>query len=185
MSDLHNIIVLDIETSGVDNNAAIIQIAYNIYNTENNCLSKHNHYLNDGSQRLDFYKRITLDTIINIGQIPELVLNQLLKDINENTCTHIIGHNIDFDIRHINRYMKKYNIINCEIFNNLKKIDTMKLSKTFVDARDKNNRLKYPRLEELYFKLFNKPIDNNNAHCADYDIQITFECYKEFNVLNL
>ena len=36
---------------------------------------------------------------------------------------------------------------------------------------------KYPKLGELYYKLFNKHF--NNQHNAMADVEATYECYKE------
>jgi DNA polymerase III epsilon subunit-like protein len=181
----HNFIVLDIETSGVNNNSSVIQIAYNIYNKDFEFISKHNYYLDDNTNRIDYYKKISLETIKTVGKPPEQVLIQLLLDIDNNSCNYIIGHNIDFDIRHIVRYYIKYNINNYDSFLNLNKIDTMKMSKQYVDARNKNNKPKFPKLEELYFKLFNCEMNSNNAHSADYDIHVTFMCFQKLTELQI
>lgn len=56
---------------------------------------------------------------------------------------------------------------------------TMKDSKIkkFVDARNKLGRIKWPRLDELYMKLFNEKFDN--AHNAMADVEATMRCFFE------
>jgi hypothetical protein len=169
-SNNNNICVLDIETDG-DN--TIIQIAYNIYD-ENRCLlEKCDYLLNDNSGNVDYYKKFTLDDIEKYGLKPEFVLNKLSNDLKK--CKYIIGHNIaNFDIVKLKIYYDKYKIkFDVPII-----VDTMILTRNYVDAKSINGKLKNPKLNELYYKLFNENM-NDNAHDASYDIHINFLCYNK------
>jgi DNA polymerase-3 subunit epsilon len=56
--------------------------------------------------------------------------------------------------------------------------------KTYVDARNKNGKIKWPRLEdELYKKLFGKNLVN--AHNAMADAKATMECFFELQKRNI
>ena len=55
-----------------------------------------------------------------------------------------------------------------------KRIDTMRPSMKFVDARFSNGRLKFPRLEELYAKCF--PGESFPAHDAIEDVRAVVRC---------
>ncbi len=66
--------------------------------------------------------------------------------------------------------------INCELPQCL---DTMKHSKTIVNAKNKKGALKNPKLSELYMHLYGTIMDDNNSHTADYDVKITHMCCKK------
>lgn len=163
-----NIIVLDLETDGAN---TIIQLAYNIYDNNYKIIKKVDYLINNNNGKVDYYKKFTVEEIEEKGYKPLYVLEQLLYDMKD--CKYIIGHNIDFDINKLNYYFYKYNI-KCQF---PLKIDTMKLSINYVNLKMKNGRKKYPKLNELYYKLFDKKM-SSKAHTADYDITITFRCFK-------
>ena len=64
-------------------------------------------------------------------------------------------------------------------------IDTMRVGKDFckIPGNFMYDDYKYPKLDELYYKLFNKHFENQ--HNAMADIEATLECYKELIKLNL
>jgi DNA polymerase III epsilon subunit-like protein len=51
------------------------------------------------------------------------------------------------------------------------------LADTMVRGKYIMYNLKYPKLDELYYMLFNKHFDNQ--HNAMADVEATYECYKE------
>lgn len=109
-----------------------------------------------------------------------------LDEILNNTDI-IIGHNASFDL----------NIIRAEIIRTKGKgnvlfekkkhkvIDTMRIGKDLckIPGNFMYGGYKYPKLDELYYKLFNKHFENQ--HNAMADIEATFECYKELVKLNM
>lgn len=166
-----NVMVLDIETDGKD---TIIQIAYTICDLKYNIIKNENYYLNDGSGKTDYYKKISLNTIRTKGKSPKFVLERLSEDMN--TCKYIIGHNIiKFDIVKMDYYFEKYDVKH----NTPIPLDTMTFSRDYVQAKDKNGRLKNPKLEELYYCLYKKNMDNSIQHTAEYDVYVTLlSCIK-------
>jgi len=164
------LIFLDIETDG---GYKIIQISYIITCCKLNILSKHNHFLNDGSNTIDFYNKITEEFIKKNGKHPRIVLQEVANDLK--CCETIIGHNIQFDITKLKQYFYKYNV-KYNIPNNI--YDTMKESKYIVNALNIKGIIKNPKLEELstYFGItYNKDV----AHDGLVDVLITFDCYKQ------
>ena len=68
-------------------------------------------------------------------------------------------------------------------------IDTMKLGvdickiPNFSFYSSQAQSYKYPKLDELYHKLFNKHFDNQ--HDAMSDIQATYDCYYELKKMSI
>lgn len=163
-----NLIVIDIETS-IDK--YIIQVAYNIYNSKLELIKSYNQLINENVNKVDFYNKFSLEEIKKYGVSPISMLNELNSDLL--LCSHVIGHNISFDISNLKKYFTKYIIPH---YFPLKTVCTM-LKTRFIYK--KNLKLSY-----LYAYCYGKEMDNH-AHEADYDIFITFECFKFLYLNNL
>lgn len=95
----------------------------------------------------------------------------------------IIGHNIMFDINVIKAEIIKVKGLDNSLFTQKehKIIDTMKMGVNICKLPNlsifthQNNPYKYPKLNELYYKLFNRHF--SNQHNAMSDIQATYDCY--------
>ena len=163
-------IFLDIETDG---GFKIVQVSYIITCPKLNILSEHNHFLNDGSNAIDYYKKLTEEFIITNGRHPSIVLEEIAKHLE--ICDTIVGHNIGFDIRQLTQYFHRYRI-NFKMPQNI--YDTMHESKNIVKALNIKGQIKYPKLEELsnYFGVI---YDNNTAHDGLADVFVTYKCYKK------
>jgi hypothetical protein len=162
-------IVLDIETDKEHN---ILQIAYNIYDSDNNLIGSKDMYVYDGIHSTPFYPVISSEDIIKYGLQPNIVSDIVTKDINNTNI--LIGHNIiSFDLMKINQLNSKFNN---KIKDTLIVHDTMIKSRNIVNAKNKLGKLKHPKLQEMYSFLCNKEIEN--AHNAYGDVVATFECYQ-------
>lgn len=103
----------------------------------------------------------------------------------------IIGHNVAFDLNVVKAEIIRVKGIENVLF--LKKeaniIDTMKLGVNICNISNlsfysrQSQPYKYPKLDELYYKLFNKHFDNQ--HDAMSDIQATYDCYYELNRISI
>jgi hypothetical protein len=161
--------VLDIETDGADN---ILQVAYNMYDDNNNLIHSKDFYIYDGKYSKPYFSTISEKDIIKKGISPENASNIITNDINNTNI--IIGHNIkSFDLRCIKKLNDKFNN---KIKDTLIIHDTMISSKNIINTKDKNGRLKNPRLDEMLMFLCNKTVEN--YHNALGDIIATFDCYK-------
>lgn len=107
------------------------------------------------------------------------VLGKFIEDCNN---AHLIcGHNLYFDISIIKANIMRsfgrefYNAENVEyaLFKG-KRIDTMRTSMKWVDARFSSGRLKFPSLVELYSRCF--PGEEYQAHQALDDVKATARC---------
>ena len=166
---ISNKIVLDIETDKYFN---ILQIAYNLYDNNNNLICSKDFYIYDGKHSKPFFPTIDENDIINKGISKKDASDIVTNDIN-NTLI-IIGHNIKtFDLVHIKKLNDNFNN---KIKDTLIIHDTMTNSKNIVNAKNKTGRVKNPRLDEMLMFLCNKKVDNH--HNALGDISATFDCYK-------
>jgi len=166
-----NYMICDIETDGHD---LIIQIAYQIYTHEFKLLKEEDLIINNGNYETDYYNHFTKEFIKRKGLHPSDALNIFKNDLQ--LCKIIVGHNIEgFDIPKLKTYSYK-NKINL-IFPLA--IDTMLTSKDFVKTTNKLGKRKYPKLNELYEKLFNTKLDDKKQHNAIYDVEITYKCFIE------
>lgn len=97
----------------------------------------------------------------------------------------IIGHNVSFDLNVIKSEIIRTKGIENALFKKKKYIviDTMKMGRNIckIPNLSFHTRLslpnKYPKLDELYYKLFNKHF--NNQHDAMADVQAAYDCYYE------
>lgn len=106
------------------------------------------------------------------------VLDKFLKDLN--TTDYIVGHNIEFDVRVVCCEMFRNNIDNA-LFSK-RRICTMKSTTDICKIPGKYG-YKYPKLQELYKKMFNRNFED--AHNSAADVKATMECYFELKKKNL
>lgn len=104
------------------------------------------------------------------------VLNEFMADITK--AEKLVGHNIDFDLH----------IVGCELYRTLgayntllnkSHICTMQASTDYcaIPSNSPYGGYKWPKLDELYCKLFGRMFDN--AHDALADVEATMKCYFE------
>ena len=104
-------------------------------------------------------------------------LDQVLSNSNI-----VIGHNVSFDLNVVKAEIIRVKGIENALFTtkNHNVVDTMKMGMNICKTPNLSfhTRLnKYPKLDELYYKLFNKHF--NNQHDAMADVQAAYDCYYE------
>lgn len=164
-----NYMVVDVETSF---NRNLIQIAYNIYDNKHRLIKEFDTLIDDGIGEVDYYKKYTIEDIMLEGMSSREAFQIVKNDING--CSHVIGHNIAFDMGVIDRYFKKLKIP----YDRPESICTMRLATNYCKLKGKGKSYKVPKLSELYVKCFNREPDNTKTHTADYDIHITYLCFR-------
>lgn len=85
----------------------------------------------------------------------------------------IVGHNLEFDLNVLKAEIIRTKGLDNVLFDKVKP----HLDDTMVRGKSIMYNLKYPKLDELYYMLFNKHFDNQ--HNAMADVEATYECYKE------
>lgn len=114
------------------------------------------------------------------GEPFELVIDTFIVDCLK--ADYICAHSIYFDTSIIKANILRslgvdafgYMQVN-EALDKDKRIDTMRSTMKWVDARTPTGRLKFPRLEELFSRCF--PTETFNAHCAMEDVRALVKCF--------
>lgn len=109
----------------------------------------------------------------NLGVSVKEILSLFDKEILD--CKYLIAHNIEFDFAVLFSEYLRLNIDTTEL-SSIKQICTMKQSLQYCKIPTKKG-YKYPKLSELYEKLFSTKIIN--AHNANTDAEVCMECFKE------
>lgn len=104
-------------------------------------------------------------------------LNEVLASFEDDlkNARYLVSHNIGFDYPVVFSEYKRLNL-NTTNIENILKICTMTKSKKFYGHRNKYG-YKYPKLQELYWKLFSK--NDINFHSAKGDAYACMLCLKE------
>lgn len=114
---------------------------------------------------------ITNEFAIKYGQPLSVVLENFIKDMSSVKC--IVAHNISFDKKVIEAECNRKSI---KIdFDSVESICTMKTTVDFME--DYFEQRKYPKLQELYYALFEEEIEN--AHNSKNDVNATMRCFFE------
>jgi DNA polymerase III epsilon subunit-like protein len=187
-------LIFDTETTGIpkdwhapisnsSNWPRLVQIAWTLLDCEKSYLDKKNFIIKPSGFEIPLeaskIHKITTAYAINNGVDLITVLNQFNEAINK--CSHIIAHNIDFDEKIV-----KAEFYRCGIQNNIDnktKICTMKISTDYC-AISGPYGFKWPKLEELYKKLFSENFIE--AHNAEKDLEATQRCFwkmKEIGII--
>lgn len=185
--------------------ARIVQLCYSIYTNNGLEINKKNYIINckSDNELLDFNipKESTeihgIDNIKSISKGDNLsyVINEMYNNLKN--IKVLVAHNIQFDLSilkselwrlHISEneneeYKQKYKHF-ISLLNSKNTYCTMKNTVQLCKIPFNNNikKYKYPKLEELYNKLFNK----NPKHCHDasYDVKYTAKCFFKLKKLN-
>jgi DNA polymerase III epsilon subunit-like protein len=168
-TDAKNTIVLDVETNC--EKGQIIQLSYMIFDEKCHLIKTVNKYIKDRivSVRSFEVNKITNSMLKFNGESFNKVISEFISDLS--SCNVIVGHNIDSDCRVINKnYMPHH-----DLFENKHIYCTMKNGKYICDLKNINGKIKNPKLEELYFRLFKKI--PKNCHDSMKDVEYTAECY--------
>jgi len=96
----------------------------------------------------------------------------------------LICHNYAFDCRMVQQDLRYcgYELAAQQLLTR-PSLCTMKTTTDFCGLRNKANRPKWPKLEELHTKLFGSSFDG--AHNAMADVQATIRCYDELRRLGV
>ena len=122
---------------------------------------------------------ITTEYALEHGEPFASVVDMFIRDCHD--AGLICGHNIHFDtgivkaniLRELGREYYDANDVETALYKG-KRIDTMRPTMKWVDARMANGRLKFPNLSELYSRCF--PGESFPAHDALEDVKAVAKC---------
>lgn len=177
------ILFVDTETSGLPKNwnssrldqwPYIIQVAWSIYTKAGELIKSENHYIRDENIIIDPQSKkihgITEEVLAEKGEKRVKVLKKIYKDIRHFDPL-VVGHWISFDVKMLSVGFRRAGMKN--ILEEVPLYCTMLSNSHYV--RFSNNN--YPKLDELYHKLFNKTMEGQ--HNALSDVNATAACFFE------
>ena len=122
--------------------------------------------------------RITTERANAEGVDLEIVLESFSQLINE--AKYLVAHNISFDEKIIGAEFYRKNVANK--FHKIKTICTMHSTTNFCKIPG-NYGYKWPKLQELHYKLFGEKF--KEAHNAAADIDATVKCFWKLKELKI
>ena len=186
--NINDVLFLDTETTGIPDRSAkwdtdfeqyphVVQIAWlHGCKVESHIIRPDGWEIPDEAQAVH---GITTEYAKEHGEPFALVVDMLIQDCHE--AGLICGHNIHFDtgiikaniLRELGREYYDANDVENALYKG-KRIDTMRSTMKWVDARNSYGRLKFPNLSELYDHCF--PGETFPAHDALEDCKAVARC---------
>ena len=167
--------------TNLDNWPRLVQLAYLFYDSRGNIISSEDFIIKPEGFRIPTDSSrvhgITNEIAINEGQSISSVLQKFNNLITQ--ANYLVAHNMSFDEK----------IIVAEFLRNgmpdsvasKKRICTMESTTNFCAIQGPYG-YKWPKLSELYYKLFKSNFEE--AHNAAADIKATAKCFWELKKLN-
>lgn len=183
----------DVETTGLPRNwkapvsdlnnwPRLVQLAYLYYDSKGNKISEGDFIIKpegftipkDASR----VHGISTDKALKEGQSLTSVLNQFNSLIGQ--ADYLVAHNMSFDEKILRAEFLRHKMQ--DSIQSKRKICTMEKTTKFC-AIDGNYGYKWPKLAELYYKLFRTEFDE--AHNAAADVTATAKCFWELKRLEV
>ena len=200
------LLFIDTETNGLPKNrfapytspemwTHILQISWQLIDSESwTVISEYDSFIklrtswNKDAERIH---QIPESIVKNFGKEPQIVFSELGEILNK--CDAVISHNMLFDktviMSEIQRLKETggFTEPNKVWLPGKKEICTMNSTKEFCGIKFPNsNDYKYPKLNELYSKLFDKTYDISGAslHNSKHDVSCLVMCVKQMLTLD-
>lgn len=151
----------------IDNWPAIRQIAWITCNENRTILKKRNYVISSIHPVDHSVEDYCPQEVMPIHKIIPILMNDL------KSVVYLIGHNIDYDTKVIEAEMYRLGYDTGSI-ESILQICTMHSSIDFCSFAGRSDS-RFPKLQELYTKLFHEPFIN--AHDAYCDIFATYKCF--------
>ena len=177
-------LIIDTETSGLpydfsapisrlDNWPRVIWLGFILLDENLEIIREGNYYINPGMKISENVAKVLgiSDEIVQKYGNPTSEILHIFKDVCKN-AKYLIGHNLDYD----------YKVISAEIIRNnfnlslkrKKRICTMINSKEFVNKKSSDNKLTYPKLSDLFKKLYEEDFFSK---CPFDDVKYAVKCF--------
>ncbi|AYV79627.1 MAG: UvrD/REP helicase family protein [Faunusvirus sp.] len=158
-----------VKTTSAFDRIRLVQISWSVYDTDGKHVKIDDHLIKPDNFKVTntSIHGISNSHAVKNGKPIIDVLNKFYDDLK--TVKYVIAHNIKFDVDVVTNELTRYKLLDVlQHFNTKTTICTMHHTKNIVKAVDKNGKIKWPRLEELYFHLFKTEM--TNQHNAKYDV---------------
>ncbi|MBR1502669.1 MAG: 3'-5' exonuclease [Prevotella sp.] len=180
-------IFFDTETTGVPLNykapttdtrnwPRLVQLGWILMDNEGNKLSQKDYIIRPEGFTIPVdasrIHGITTARALEEGQDLKAVIEEFMVDIDK--ATYIVGHNVDFDKKIVGAELVRLH--RQDIMSSKRTYCTMQAGTNFCQIPGRYG-YKWPKLQELYVKLFGHEFDG--AHNAMSDIDATQECFWE------
>ena len=181
-------LIFDTETTGVRSDARITQLAFAaIDQNEDGTLTVNESYSSlikpDGwevpNERFFIENNMSTERCEKEGVPVAEVVSRFLSHANK--CKYLIAHNIDFDLRMISYELDRLSL-SLPSPSELQRICTMKAATNHCAIPGRRG-YKWPKLEQLHNKLFDRGFDG--AHDALADVNACGRCFFELKKLNI
>ena len=171
----------NLSISATSNWPRMIQLAWLVTDEQGSILKSQSHIICPQgfiiTNEVENLTGITTSRAKSEGVNLRTVLNEFMDDLVD--AELVIGHNIDFDKHVLGCELYRERLDHDALFNK-ESVCTMQRSTNFCAIPNPNSYYggyKWPKLEELYQKLFNTTL--SNAHDALSDVEATRKCYFE------
>lgn len=183
-------LIFDTETTGLprnynaplsdsDNWPRVVQIAWQLHDAKGNLLHSNSIIVKPEGFTIPFMAEqvhgISTDRALREGRELHATMQEFVEVLKQ--TKYLCGHNIDFDLSIVGAEFYRLGLEN--YFEGKPVIDTKNDEVTNFCAipGGKGGKFKWPKLEELYKKLFNAGFDE--AHNAAFDVEATTKCFFE------
>lgn len=176
----HEILFFDVETTGLSRTSdRIVQIAWILADRFGNASVSENYIVKPEGyvipNRSASVHGIDNETALKWGRPAPQVLQKFASDAR--SAQILVGHNISFDIGILTADLRRHGI-SLSLADKLQ-VCTMRASTRWCRLPKINGSpgFKFPRLNELHFRLFGE--DFECAHDAKADVEATMRCFYE------
>ena len=176
--------IFDLETNGLpchsgmnykftNNWPGIVQIAWGIYNSNGDNLVFRNYIIKPNKFKISRESSNIHGISHNFTNKNGIKIDEIFDDLEEDLIKsdYIVAHNLNFDRNNLLAELTRNNRNDLiHLFESKQHICTLNETINFCRiSRSPNGSYKWPKLSELYEKLFNRKI--RNAHNAKYDVE--------------
>lgn len=169
-------------SSNLDNWPRLVQLSWLITDENGDITKKQDYIVYPESftipTEVSILNGITTEKAKDVGTPIKTILDSFVSDLN--SSTYIVGHNVDFDKKIVGAELIRLG--EKDIMNSKESFCTMKSSVDYCKIQGYYG-YSYPKLQELYTKLFG--IKFSDAHNSLADVSTTTKCFWKLRKLGV